>query len=87
VFQGSSLNKKETIRDSIENIKKIQYSTINIKDKNDESEKLNNFLENERKTLEDAKMEMDKEKENWDRNLSKAGDVLKNCGVKREEVK
>jgi hypothetical protein len=30
---------------------------------------------------------MDKEKENWDRNLSKAGDVLKNCGVKREEVK
>jgi hypothetical protein len=39
------LNKKESVRDQIENIKKIQYSTINIKDKKDESEKLDTFLE------------------------------------------
>lgn len=58
VFQGSTLNKKESVRESLENIKKIQYATINIKDKKEESEKLNDWLDQQREALEAERLKM-----------------------------
>lgn len=65
VFQGNRLPPKESVRESIENLRKIQYSTIQIRDKSLETERLSEHIVQEKDKLEDAWSKFNEDKDNF----------------------
>jgi len=65
VFQGNKLSPKESIRDNVDKIRKIQQTNIQMKEKSDEIKKLSEHIDHEHGKLEVARDKFFEDKERF----------------------
>ena len=86
MFNNGKLHPRETLRDSLANLRSIQYSAINIKEKESETAKLSNHLDIERQKIEKAYSSLERDRDRFKTLEAKEDQELHEITQKRLEL-
>jgi len=86
VFNNGKLHPRESLRDSLANLRSIQYSAISIKEKESETEKLSNHLDIERQKIEKAYSSLERDRDRFKTLEAKEDQELHEITQKRLEL-
>lgn len=86
MFNNGKLHPRESLRDSLANLRSIQYSAISIKEKESETEKLSNHLDIERQKIEKAYSSLERDRDRFKTLEAKEDQELHEITQKRLEL-